>query len=221
VKQSALIIGMLILAGATLLGGVIQGRMCRRWGRPQEFQKLAERLRELPTTIGDWTMKASEPLARNAEAELECAGYVIRQYQNRKTGDIVTAALLLGPAGPISVHTPDICYSSQQYTVIESATKIPMVAGKGAQDELLRTSLESTNLSSGNLSVFYGWSTGGPWTAPKDARFTFAGRPYLYKIQVAGPLPLPGADKASEPCRLFLNEFLPAVRPYLVAPEKE
>jgi len=211
---------MMILAGATLLGGVLQGRMGRRWGRSQEFQVLAERLRELPTEIGLWRTRASPPLSPAAEAELECAGYVCRQYE-RRTGEIVTVALLLGPAGPISVHTPDVCYSSQEYTVIGSPERTPLGTGEGSQDELWSTSLQSTNLTAGSLRVYYGWSTGGAWSAPRDARFTFAGQPHLYKIQVVGPLPSPGDEKASDQCRTFLKEFLPAIRPFMVKPVKE
>ena len=122
-----------------------------------------------------------------------------RQYENRKTGEIVTVAVLLGPAGPISVHTPDVCYSSQDYTVLGAPEQTRFGGGEGSQDELWSTSLRSTSLTAGNLRVYYGWSTGGPWSAPGDARFAFAGQPYLYKIQVAGPLPSPIDEKTFGP----------------------
>jgi hypothetical protein len=221
VKQSTFIIGMIVLAGVTLLGGAIQGHMSRRWGRDREFQVLANRLRELPTEIGSWRMTSSRPLPAAAEAVLECAGYVSRQYENRKTREMVTMAVLLGPAGPISVHTPDVCYSSGEYAVIGSPTRIPFGGGDGSHDELWSTSLRSTSLASGNLRVYYGWSTGGPWSAPNDARFAFAGQPHLYKIQVAGRLLSPVDDDAPDECRGFLKECLPVLRPYLLRPVKE
>jgi hypothetical protein len=220
-KAAAYVVGMMLLAVVTLLGGAIQGHMSRRWGRPQEFQALADRLQELPTDVGLWHTKASLPLSPAAEAVLECAGYVCRQYENQKTGEIVTVALLLGPAGPISVHTPDVCYAGQDYSVLESPARTQFDAGKGSQDELWGTSLQSTNLTTGSLRVYYGWSTGGRWSAPDDARFAFAGQSHLFKIQVAGPLPLPGDEKTSDQGKIFLQEFLPAVKPYLVKPVKE
>jgi hypothetical protein len=220
-KAAAYVIGIMVLAGVTLLGGAIQGHMSRRWGRSQEFQVLADRLQELPQDVGPWRMKASLPLSPAAEAVLECAGYMCRQYENQKTGELVTVALLLGPAGPISVHTPDVCYTSQDYSILESPTRTQFDAGNGSQDELWSTSLQSMNLTASSLRVYYGWSTGGPWSAPDDARFAFAGQSHLYKIQVAGPLPSPGDEKASDQGRIFLKEFLPAVRPYLVKPVKE
>ena len=220
-KQSVFLFGMLVLAGATLLGGVIYSRMSRRWGGPQELQELADRLMGLPTEIGPWHTRASQPLAPAAEAVLECAGYVGRQYENRQTGEVVTMAVLLGPAGPISVHTPDVCYASQEYTVRQSPERTQFGANEDPKDELWCTTLESTRLDAGCLRVYYGWSTGGPWSAPTDARFAFAGQPYLYKVQVAGPLSSPVDEKAPDPGRSFLKELLPVARQYLIKPVKE
>jgi hypothetical protein len=67
------------------------------------------------------------------------------------------------------------------------------------------------------LRMVDGWAV----SAPRDARFAFAGEPHLYKIQVAGPLLSSGDDKTSDPCMTFLKEVLPAVRPYLVKSVKE
>ena len=99
-KQSVFIFGTLVLAGATLLGGVIQGRMSRRWGGLSEFPKLTDRLKKLPTDVGPWRMRAPQPLSPAAEAVLECAGYVGRQYENRQTGEVVTMAVLLVSGRP-------------------------------------------------------------------------------------------------------------------------
>jgi hypothetical protein len=220
-KPPLFTIGVLILASVTLAGAVVQGHMSRRWGRSQQLQVLADRLRDLPTDIGRWRMKAALKLPPAAEAELECAGYVCGQYENKKTGEIVTAALLLGPAGPISVHTPDVCYSSQEYSVIRSPERVHINEGRDIADELWGTSLQPTTLTGNGLRVYYGWSGSGTWSAPGDARFAFAGQPYLYKIQVAGPLPPPTNEEAPDRCKVFLKEFLPAIRPYLGTHVKE
>jgi hypothetical protein len=222
VKKSTLIIGVIVLTGVTLLGGAIQGKMSRRWGKSLELDRLANRLRELPDAIGDWRTRSSQPLAPAAEGILECAGYVCRQYENRKTGEIINVAVLLGPAGPISVHTPDVCYSSQDYSVIEGPKRTKFDFVKESPDELWGTSLQSAKLTAGDLRVYYGWSTGGAWSAPeKDPRMAFAGQPYLYKLQVAGPLSSPVNGNTSDPSAAFLKDFLPAVRPYLVKHAQE
>ena len=220
-KQSVFIFGTLVLAGATLLGGVIQGRMSRRWGGSSEFPKLTDRLKKLPTDVGPWRMRAPQPLSPAAEAVLECAGYVGRQYENRQTGEVVTMAVLLGPAGPISVHTPDVCYAGQEFTVHRAPERTAFGGDEARRDELWRTTLRSTRLDAGYLRVYYGWSSGGAWSAPADARFAFAGRPYLYKIQVAGALPSPGDEKALDPAFSFLKELLPVLKQHLIEPARE
>ena len=211
----------MILAGATLLGGVIQGRMSRRWGRSQEFQVLADRLQELPTEIGPWHMRASPPLAPAAEAVLECAGYVSRQYENRKTGEIVTVAVLLGPAGPISVHTPDVCYSSQEFTVIGSPEADPVRRRR----RLARRTVEHVSPvdeSDGRqLARLLRLVHRRPVVGAGGRPFRVC-RPAASLQDSSGrTIAVAGRRKASDQCRIFLKEFLPAVRPYLVKPVKE
>ena len=81
--------------------------------------------------------------------------------------------------------------------------------------------LQSKGLDAGFLRVHYGWSTGGPWSAPTDGRFAFAGRPYLYKIQTAGPLSSPIDADSSDPSLNFLKAALPVIREHLNEPIKE
>jgi hypothetical protein len=195
--------------------------MNRRWGASLEVQRVAERLREFPTDIGPWHMRESEPLSTDAAVMLECVGYVGRQYENRETGEVVAAAVLLGPAGPISVHTPEVCYSSRDYTFQQPRTRIKLGPSENPQDELWSTTLQSTRLDASYLRVYYGWSTGGPWSAPADGRFAFAGKRYLYKIQVAGVLPSMGDESASDPALSFLKASLPVVKQLLVESVKE
>jgi hypothetical protein len=212
---------MIVLAGATLLSGIIQGRMSRRWGGLPELQELGGKLKDLPTEIGPWRMQASRSLAPAAVSVLECAGYVSRQYENRQTGEVVSMAVILGPAGPISVHTPDVCYAGQDYNIHHPPVKTTLSPEERHSDELWRTTLHSKALGTGYLRVYYGWSTGGRWSAPSDARLAFAGQRYLYKLQVADGLLSPVDENASAPCSNFLKELLPVLKQYLVEPAKE
>ena len=69
-----------------------------------------------------------------------------------------------------------------------------------------------------SLRVYYAWSTGHEWTAPDSPRFAFTGWPYLYKLQLSCNQ-APGTYVArDDACRRFLKDFLPALKPHLVAP---
>jgi hypothetical protein len=221
-KRSTLILGMLILTASTLAGAAIQGRLSRRWGGAMDLTKLAKRLQELPADVGPWHMRESKPLEPAAKTVLECAGYVGRVYENRQTGEMVTMAVLLGPAGPISVHTPDVCYSSQEYSIHDDPERTTFTRKDAADDQLWKTTLRSTRLEGGYLRVYYGWNGGRTWSAPYDARFAFLGQPYLYKIQVAAPLSSLPDEKVADPGFRFITALLPVLREnHLIEPAKE
>ena len=64
---------------------------------------------------------------------LQCAGYISRVYVNQLTGENVRVALLLGPPGPIAVHTPEICFSAQDYRQEESRKRVAIGSNKDAR----------------------------------------------------------------------------------------
>jgi hypothetical protein len=218
-KRTWLICGVSVLVCATVLGGVIHGRMSGRWGAHSVMKELASRLQKLPNKVGPWQMRAPQPLSEAAERTLECAGYISGQYENEETGEVVSMFVLLGPAGPISVHTPDVCYSSREYIVRKSPKKIQLSLAEGLKNELWVTTMQSTQLDASCIRVYYGWSTGGAWSAPNVARFAFAGQPYLYKIQVSEQLPTADSDESSDASRKFLKAMLPVVKDYMAEPE--
>src|SRR5688500_8733172 len=103
-----------LLAGSALIAitiatGIAHGRLIGRWGAQTDVISGAKQLARIPDRIGDWHNVRSDDLAPEAARMLQCAGNIVRVYENTRTGDRVSIAVLLGPAGPISVHTPEIC----------------------------------------------------------------------------------------------------------------
>ena len=219
-KRSLLLLGVLIAAGLTLASGLIHGRMTQRWKHSKASDSAAQRLAELPDTFGKWQGQSLEELDQETVDMLQCAGYVVRVYVNEETGAAIKMALLLGPAGPISVHTPEICFSGRNYLILEKRKRVQIP--EDSKDEFWGLTFQSKGLGATQLRVYYAWTTGGTWAAPdRHPRYKFAGRPYLYKIQLAGSLP-PGADATTDdPCREFLRDFVPVARPYLVDPSTD
>lgn len=217
-KQYLPVLSIVLVVGLTLLSGIIHGRMSDRWGPPQDSLAAANKLAEIPDQFGGWKLQISEEISDSVVEMLECAGYINRTYVNQETGESVNVAILLGPPGPISVHTPEICYSSRDYAIVGEPQQVTVRSSQGSDDEFWAMTFQSRDLSADILRVYYAWSTGGGWSAAKAPRFTFAACPYLYKIQLAGHLP-PGADaEASDPCRSFLQNFVPVATRYLVEP---
>lgn len=196
-------VGVLI----TFSTGAVCGRISHRWGPVPDMVAAAKHVEELPVQIGNWKMVKSEPMSDLAVRTLMCAGYVNRTYVNQKTGDTVSLAIIVGPSGPTAVHTPEICYSSQAYSIEEPRQAVSLTGGDGQAHAFWRTVFRSSDPAAEQLCVQYGWTADGSWKASESPRFEFAGEPMLFKIQMAAPIP-PGRVSETNPCRQFLDDLL-------------
>ena len=211
-------IAILLAVGLTIASGIIQGRMTNRWGAPIDTVAAANRLKEMPRDFGDWRLQEADELDKEVLRQLDPAAYLVRRYQNQQTGDVVNVTVLLGRPGPISVHIPEVCLGTQNYEVVGERQKVAISAAAGA-DEFWWLDYKVRNLGGGHLRMYYAWSSGNRWVAPKDPRFWSAGMPYLYKLQLSTVLPPDSTNpKSDDPCRKFLQDFVPAARKYLVPP---
>jgi hypothetical protein len=209
------ILSVVLVAGLTLAGAVVHGRMRNRWGVSEEMRAAAAQLSQIPRQFGPWRLESTEQMDDVAINMLECEGYTVGRYVHQRTGEAVQVTLLVGPAGPISVHTPEVCMASDAYRQIGERQRIQI---PNSDNEFWAVPFRSNNLRVDILRVYYAWSTGGRWSAPDDARFAFAKYPYLYKIQLACSLQ-PGTNVTeNDPCRKFLQDFLPIAEQAMLEP---
>src|SRR6516165_9807301 len=129
---------ILPLAAAVVLltsSAIVHGLLTGRWGLSADVQAAAARCDDLPMTIGEWEGRAHK--VSDGERELaEMVGYCSRQYVNRRTGQEISVLLICGRPGPISVHTPDVCYAGQGYAVVGSPEHYKAGSDAGAADFL-------------------------------------------------------------------------------------
>ena len=99
----------------TLGSGWLHGRLVNRWGEAKALETAAQRFQEpLPARLGPWRL-ASTPEMEAGELEiLQSAAHLQGVYMNDQTGESVIVQLVVGPGGPISAHTPEICYAGQE-----------------------------------------------------------------------------------------------------------
>jgi hypothetical protein len=219
----------LLLALAILLAsGVVHGVWTGRFGPSPDMTAAAARLDKVPSVVGQWT--ATElPMDKEQLEAAEAAGFVHRQYIRHpdSAGEspvAVKVLILCGRTGPIAVHPPTVCFTSQGMKQVtpEQRTR---VADKNSPrpHELFETEFaKHTPEQSVNLQTFWTWTATGHWQAPSSTRFTFARHPFLYKLYVTRELlpaevrELAGADsqqtdQQTDPSLEFLDEFLPAL----------
>jgi len=208
-----------LLIAATLASGWLHGRIANRWGQAAALHTAADRLEgALPERLGPWQRIRTHELEAGVADALQCAAYLHGVYTNDQTGDTIVVAVVAGPAGPISVHTPEICYSAQNYEIAGDRQAIAISDNSGQSHTLWQVFANSRDPSHPNLRVLYGWSRGRQWEAVTGPRFAFAGLPVLYKLQVAGPHDDRQAGRpASEACQDFLTRFLAHLQARLVS----
>ncbi len=205
-SRSRLILGIVFIGILSAITAVAQGYLDGQLENDQQRAELAAKLEELPESFGDWKRLEASDLPKSAAQILQCYGHVNHVYWNSKTGSQVSVAVLLGPRGPIAVHTPDICYQSVG-TVPEGSREATYVSDEKESDRFWRIRFRTDREPKPHLEVWYAWSDGGPWYASENPRFWMTQS--LYKIQVAAK---PAADGNQSDCQLFLKDFLPILR---------
>lgn len=200
--------GLAIAVGLIFFGGVLHGQWSNRWGVKPDLIALGEKLKTIPMTIGEWSCKEESALDKNVEKLLEVddtKAYISRVYIHQSTGEAVNVFVIFGPKGPVAVHTPEVCYNARDVRQISTRDAVGMDID-GLTGELWKLAFETNTFDKRKMSVYYGWSDGGPWTAAVNPRFWRTD--YLYKIQTACLASGNKEDSTDE----FFKVFLPELR---------
>ncbi|MCA9036680.1 MAG: exosortase-associated EpsI family protein [Planctomycetaceae bacterium] len=182
---------------------------------PFYLQQAAERIQNLPATIGDWTSTDGEISDREKRlADIE--GSLRREYRHRSTGYSVMLTIISGKAGPMTVHPPTACFQGIGYSIRSVPTVAVVRDATGTSSELNRASFsrEENDLSE-VVRVFWGWSSDGNWQSPANPRFAFRGQPGLYKLYVVDRSS--GGSNDLQQAEAFLHDALPVIRETLGA----
>lgn len=208
IRQLPYVIAVLLVLGA----GAVQGVWTDRWSTSQELENAAARLEQVPMSFGDWVGTAQEFDAKEY-ARAGIVGGLFRRYTNRETGATVSVLIVCGRSGPISVHTPDVCYKGAGYSQLANYERAPVEGTKDNAFWWLRMQKQNTIIPE-YLGIHFAWSPDGEWHAtPVDAaRFTYAKYPYLYKLYVVRDLATTeGSAEAAEDIA-FIGQFIPELR---------
>jgi hypothetical protein len=203
--------------------GVVHGDWTDRWRRSHDLEETIARIPRVPLTFGDWVGR-DQPLNEGQKeqfAKAELAAYIMRRYQNQRSGEAVDVLLVSGRVGPISTHTPDVCYTGGGFHLrSEPAPFLPRPdAGPGAAQFWVGDFQKSTAVAPTGLRIFWAFAAKGTaWGAPRSPRVTYAPYRALYKLYVIRA----GTDLATEPLKddpaiAFIDQFLPELKTVLFA----
>ncbi len=208
---------LMLVVVVSLAAALVQGRMRHRWGQSDAVRAAAVRLQEFPQDFGDWHMVSVRDLDEDSRNQLECVSATDRVYCDRKTGGKVILLLILGPTGPTAAHTPEICIGERDFAPLGERRELAV--GRG-NDHFWNKRFKSKSVHGESMSVSWAWNADGHWIAAKDARYTIAGIPFLYKAQVTCNIPA-SADGDSNDGQRFLADFVPVAANYIVPDLKD
>lgn len=214
--RAGLVVGAVVLLVAA---GVVEGVLSYRWGATGDATAAAKRLDGVPAAFGPWTSTES-PIEKKILDRAEAIGSVSRVYKNRATGTEVSVLLLVGPAGPIGAHTPDICYAGLGYKMVGGEATRGIKLADGSTQTYWDGRFEKPD--GGGILVSWAWGTDGNWAAATAPRRQFVDHTVLYKLYVSrGLTPAERAGRPADgkdPTQEFLTDFLPEVKRTLAAP---
>jgi hypothetical protein len=210
------VLGSIVAFLLTLASGYIQGSLSNRWGISNVQRQMGERFTSFPANFGDWEMKKSGKLGSDSLNQLVPYGYFQRDYVNRKSGAAINVLALLGSCGPISVHTPEVCFASRDHQQLGERLKLAI--GRDGKNSIWKTTFRLSGVDAQVLNIYYGWSAGEAWVAAENPRFSFSTRQFLYKVQITNSAVENGSadnDPANDPALQFMEDFIPALQKHM------
>src|SRR5262245_19527308 len=193
--------------------GLVYGVETDRWKTSRELEAALNRLETFPVEFGDW--KGTEiPFDREELTRAGIRGAQFRTYKNTRTGAIVSLLLVCGRGGPISVHTPDICYGGAGYQAVgvEERRTVPVGPDGGAAAFKVLEFSKPDAVVPTRLEIYWAWSVDGSFDAPSEARFAYARSPALYKMYVVREFAGTSRAAKENACEQFLRLALPEIQ---------
>ena len=195
---------MVLIAASGVLHAVQTGA----WSKDQLLRTSANRLQQLPLSIGSWRGKESAVDPRQLKVA-QAAGATFRTYHSDNTS--LNTMLLCGPSGPIAVHPPTICFTAAGYAQVTPQRRVDVRTPDGKHLGSFWTAdfeWKNDNGLTSRIRTYWSWSNGSGWKAPAYPRYEFAGSHVLHKLYVTRQLE--GEQAEAEPIIAFLQQLLPA-----------
>lgn len=207
--------GKLAVGAALILflgAAVVHGLWTDRWDDGKELATALARLDRLPMTAGSWlgTETSLEPEQEDQAARAGIGRVRQIQFNQGPNTPGVGVILMGGRFGPLSVHTPDVCYGSAGYSMVGKPYPVVVTYDNGATATFWSAQFQKPpSQGAPALRIFWGWNAGAGWQAPTNPRWTFRRKPVLFKLYVAREVLDPNEVVKIDPGVAFLQQWLP------------
>jgi len=196
--------GLAVLVAA----GLVHGLWSNRWGDNRDLEAAAGRLRAIPLDVAGWKGHEKK-IDADRIGRAEAVAYLHRTHVG-PGGRAVSVVLLCGRFGPLSVHTPDVCYGGAGYQMLGQPTRHRLRLDDGTTVEFWTARFQKPDdYAAPPLRILWTWSAGKDWLAPSMPRWTFRMEPVLFKLYVAREMATAEEPLETDPCLEFLRAWLP------------
>lgn len=194
-----------------------EGVWTGRWQPADTARLAAAKLKDVPMIIGAWQGTDGDFDERQiAVGELD--GYLHRVYTNVNNGQQVQILVVCGRPGPISVHTPDVCYRGLGFTTLSRPLRKILAKDEEGTDATCWTADFQRPTMGGKeyLRIAWTWFAAGAWHAADRPRLEFAREPVLFKTYLIHGLSKLDTPWDDDPLPQFSQQLLPVLASYLV-----
>ncbi|MCI0641936.1 MAG: EpsI family protein [Gemmataceae bacterium] len=200
---------VLVVAVLIVLSGVVHGLWTDRWIVSQELENAAKRLESFVPELDDWQSQPLEldPRQKEQGGVISC---MLRRFENRRNGKAIVVLMTCGRPGPMSVHTPEVCYVGAGYRMADPTRRKLASNGSPKATEFWTAKFtKGHGVEDTRLRLYWCWRGAERWDAPENPRVAFAGQPFLYKLYVIQDLVSSDEAMDDEHCREFIARLVP------------
>lgn len=176
------IIVVLSCTGIIIASGLIHGAITDRWADSEDLDNAAKRLQYVPLEVDNWQ---GEILDDKAGKGSGLSASISVRYRHNQSGNKYTVFLGCGKPGPLSIHTPDVCYTASGFDSEAKSKESFRQSGVSDVGEMYTARFKkSKGGDQTNLRIYWTWYANGKWTAPENPRMTYHRQAILYKLYV-------------------------------------
>jgi hypothetical protein len=205
-REILLTIGAL---AALVAASLVHGAWTNRWRKSAALEEAVAGLERMPSRLGGWRGEDLEMDPRQF-ARGGVDGWKAMRYTDSFDASSITTLLLVGRPGPVSVHTPDVCYGGAGYEMIGEPVRIEVAQPEGPPAEFWTVIFRKQGVDGReHLRIFWSWQPwGGNWQAPDSPRAEFGNATALHKLYVVHPLASADEPLEDDPSLGLIRDFL-------------
>lgn len=200
------------MALVVLVGlGLVHGAISHRWTASVDARDLGRRLDKLPREFANWSGSDEEidpTVLRNAEI----SHYVYRKYEDDRSGATVALLAVVGDPGPISIHTPEVCFRGMGYEAPRAVRRKQIDVDEASATQaaaFFTADFQRKRIDAVTTRAYWSWNSGQGWSAPKNPRIHFAGSGALCKLYVVSEAPPRGDEEEEDVALSFIRDVIP------------